>query len=61
MPHLIQPVTTFKEVDQSFHEAGRGGAVYHVMIEGNGHVEEVAWFNALMDDSWFAGDAADDK
>jgi hypothetical protein len=29
-----QPVSTLKEVDQPFHEARRGAAVYHVMIEG---------------------------
>ena len=61
LPHLLQPVSTLKELDQPFHEARRGGAVYHVMIEGDCQVEEIAGFNTLIDDSWFAGDAADDK
>jgi hypothetical protein len=43
------------------HEARRGGAVYDVMVEGDCQVEEIARFNALINNSWFAGDAADDK
>jgi hypothetical protein len=59
LPHLLQSVPTFNEVDQSLHEARRRGAVYDVMVEGDCQVEEVARFHALINDSWFAGDARD--
>jgi hypothetical protein len=48
LPDLLQPVPTFNEVDQSLHEARRGGAVYDVMVEGDCQVEEIARFNALI-------------
>jgi hypothetical protein len=52
---------TLDEVDKSLYETCFRSAVHNVVIEGDRHVEEVARFDALLDDGGLASDAADDQ
>ena len=36
-------------------------SVHDVVVEGDRQVEQVAWFDAVFDDGWLAGDAAHDQ
>jgi hypothetical protein len=61
LSHLLQPVSAFDELYQSFHEARCRSTVDDIVVEGDRQVEHVARFDALLDDGRFAGDATHDQ
>lgn len=61
MSHLLQPVSAFDELYQSFHEARCRSTIDDIVVEGDRQVEHVARFDALFDDGRFASDATNDQ
>ena len=61
LSRLLESVSAFDEVHQSLYEARCRSAVHHIVVEGDCQVEQLARFDALLDDSRLASDAAYDQ
>jgi hypothetical protein len=61
LPRLLQPVSALNELHQSLYEPRCWRAIHDIVVEGDSQIEDVARFDALLDDGWLAGDATHDQ